>query len=180
MKLYNGCNILVTTAPCLKELLTKSANAIKSEKLKCIAFENLDCIMKKHADICNDIIKELCVKKGDVRQIIVTSRTWKPFLGKFMNEKVMAADSVLIIGNYLEAALWGGVSLEFILSKAEEKLANLTSKQFFTWNFCLLSTAINNYCFQNKSRRYRFDPKELWSFVTSLKRPKLWQSIFKE
>lgn len=131
MKLYNGCNILVTTAPCLKELLTKSANAIKSEKLKCIAFENLDCIMKKHADICNDIIKELCVKKGDVRQIIVTSRTWKPFLGKFMNEKVMAADSVLIIGNYLEAALWGGVSLEFILSKAEDKLANLTSKQLF-------------------------------------------------
>lgn len=131
MKLINGCNILVTTAPCLKELLTKSANLIKSDKLKCIAFENMDCIMKKHEETCNDIVKELCLRKsykGGMRQMIVTSRTWKPYLGKFLNEKFIGAESVLIIGNYLEAALWGGVSLEFVLCKSEVKLENFTSK----------------------------------------------------
>lgn len=123
---------MVTTAPCLKELISSqnSLNVIKSDKLRCIAFENIDCIMDKHADSCNEIIKEMCLRKsykGELRQFIVTSRTWKPFLEKFLNEKLIA-DSVLIIGNHLESALWAGVDIKLILCQKEQKLQQLTGK----------------------------------------------------
>lgn len=130
--MFNGCNILVTTAPCLKELISNqnSSHVFKSDKLRCIVFENIDCIMEKHPDSCNEIIKEMCLRKsykGDPRQFIVTSRTWKPFLDKFLNEKIIA-DSVLLIGNHLESALWAGVTLQLILCNTAHKLQNLKGK----------------------------------------------------
>lgn len=84
--------------------------------------------MEKHTDACNEIIKEMCLRKsykGEPRQFIVTSRTWKPFLKSFLNEKTIA-DSTLIIGNYLEAALWAGCSLQLILCNTKAKLNHLT------------------------------------------------------
>lgn len=131
MKLYNGCNILVTTAPCLKELLTKYSNGIKTDRLECVAFENIDCIMEKHREACSYIVKELCSRKcnkGVHRQIIVTSRTWQPFLYQFLKENLIA-DSVLLIGNYLEAAFYGRVAFEFIPTEA--KLTALAGKRFY-------------------------------------------------
>lgn len=86
--------------------------------------------MEKHAKACNDIIKELCVRKaynGEAKQIIVTSRTWQPFLATFLNESIIA-DSVLLIGNHLEAAIWGGVSLQLVLCDANVKLKTLTGE----------------------------------------------------
>lgn len=123
---------MVTTAPCLKELISNqnSSHVFKSDKLRCIVFENIDCIMEKHPDACNEIIKEMCLRKsykGDPRQFIVTSRTWKPFLDKFLNEKIIA-DSVLLIGNHLESALWAGVTLQLILCNTAHKLQNLKGK----------------------------------------------------
>ncbi|XP_055304540.1 putative ATP-dependent RNA helicase TDRD12 isoform X2 [Sitodiplosis mosellana] len=128
VKLYNGCNILVATAPCLVDLITKSEHIFKSDRLKCIAFENLDCIMEKQPDIVNFIVKNLCSRKsykGGMRQFIVTSRTWQSTLLKFMNERDVA-DSVLVIGNYLEAAFCAGVLMHFRLCKNEVKLDILT------------------------------------------------------
>lgn len=129
MKLYNGCNILVTTAPCLKELISNQKTLdVISSKLRCITFENIDCIMEKHPDSCNDIIKKMCLRvsyKGELRQFIVTSRTWNPLLDKFLNEKFIA-DSTLIIGNHLESAIWAGVTVQLILCKTAQKLHNLT------------------------------------------------------
>lgn len=134
MSLYNGCNILVTTAPCLEELLTKNSNAIKTNRLECIAFENIDSIMEKHRKTCVYIMKELCSRKfnkGQNRQIIVTSRTWQPFLNNFLNEKYIS-DSVLLIGNYLEAAFYGHVAFEFV--PTETKLQGLAGKKRnFRW-----------------------------------------------
>lgn len=137
VKLTNGCNILVITAPSLKELIAnpKSTDLIQSEKLRCIAFENIDCIMEKHADACSEIIKAMCFRKsykGEQRQIIVTSRTWRPFLHKFLSEKINP-DTALIIGNHLQSAFWAGVSLQLILCNAAVKLQNLTGK----FNFLL-------------------------------------------
>lgn len=63
--------------------------------------------------------------KGELRQFIVTSRTWNPLLDKFLNEKFIA-DSTLIIGNHLESAIWAGVTVQLILCKTAQKLHNLT------------------------------------------------------
>lgn len=133
IKMYNGCNILVTTAPCLKELISNQMNLF-SGKLRCIAFENIDCIMERHPDACNEIIKKMCLRvayKGEPRQFIVTSRTWKPFLDKFLKERIIA-DSVLIIGNHLESAFWARVTLQLVLCRKEDKLKNLMGKKIFT------------------------------------------------
>lgn len=130
MKLYNGCNILVTTARALNKLIAESSDAIQGEKLRCIVFENIDCIMEKHADACNEIIKEMCYRKsykGQQRQFIVTARTWRPFLHKFLNEKIIS-DAALIIGNHLQSMFWAGLSLQLILCAATVKLQNLTGK----------------------------------------------------
>lgn len=84
--------------------------------------------MEKHPESCNEIIKKMCLRasyKGDLRQFIVTSRTWNPFLSKFLNEKIIA-DSTLIIGNHLESAFWAGVTLQLVLCQTAHKLQNLT------------------------------------------------------
>lgn len=86
--------------------------------------------MEKHKAEIDYIVSELCLRikyKADQRQIIVTSRTWHNSLLKFMNEK-MIADSVLLIGNYLEAAIFAGVTLNFNLCQSEVKCANLAGK----------------------------------------------------
>lgn len=119
---------MVTTPPCLKKLITKSADVIKNGKLKCVAFENIDCMKEKHLDTLDFIIDELCLRKSykpnEVRQFIVTSRTWDKYINKFMNEKLIA-DSVLLIGNYLEAAFWGRVIIQITLSPKDEKKQKL-------------------------------------------------------
>lgn len=131
VKLFNGCNILVTTAPCLQELISNQKTLdIISAKLRCITFENIDCIFEKHPEPCNEIIKKMCLRKsykGEQRQFIVTSRTWKPFLDKFLNENIIA-DSTMIVENHLESAFWAGVSLQLVLCKTEHKLQNVTGK----------------------------------------------------
>lgn len=128
---------MVTTAPFLADLLKTTGYAIKNSKLKCIAFENIDVNMAKHEEMCNYIIKELCLRKsykGDERQFIVTSRTWQRCLFKFLNEDVISG-SVLIIGNYLEAAFYAGVALNFTLCQSEVKLNILTGKYKITLYF---------------------------------------------
>lgn len=133
IKLYNGCNILVVTAPCLKDLIENMPPHVSEKmfgRLKTIAFENLDCIMEKQPDAINYIFKNLCSRKsykGDLRQFIVTSRTWQSTFTKFLNEKDIT-DSVLIIGNHLEAAFCNGVLLHFRLCKNEVKLDILTGE----------------------------------------------------
>lgn len=125
MNLYNGCNILVVTVPCLVDLLRKQSQLIKTNRFECIAFENIDCIMEKHLDACKYIIKELCSSKSfsnQKRQIIVTSRTWQPFLNQFLNETI-TVESVLLIGNHLEAAFYRNVSFE--LKFTDNKLQDL-------------------------------------------------------
>lgn len=135
---------MVTTAPCLKELLTKSSYVIKSEKLRYIAFENIDCIIEKHPEACNYILKELCIRKPNslpLKQFLVTSRTWNPVLNTFLNPK-NTRDPALIIGNYLESAYCAGVSLNFILCNSEVKLENLTGtyRFLFWWSWiCLIA-----------------------------------------
>lgn len=125
---------MVTTAPCLKELISNQKTLdVISNKLRCITFENIDGIMEKHPESCNEIIKKMCLRasyKGDIRQFIVTSRTWNSFLSKFLNEKIIA-DSILIIGNHLESAFWAGVTLQLVLCQTAHKLQNLTGKSIY-------------------------------------------------
>lgn len=112
------------------EMMQRTPRVVQNAKLKCVAFENLDCIMEKHADICNNIIKELCIRKKnkEMRQTIVTSRTWIKELKQFMNAKM--TDAVLLIGNPVEAAIYAG-TLEFVLCRSVEKLQQLTGM----WQF---------------------------------------------
>lgn len=90
--------------------------------------------MEKHADTCNYIIKKLCWRKsyqGELRQIIVTARTWRrEILQDFLNEKIIGAESVLVIGNHLEAAFWAGVVFEFVTCTTDLKLGRLLGKHF--------------------------------------------------
>lgn len=88
--------------------------------------------MEKYKIEIDLIVNELCLSKsykGDPRQIIVTSRTWRSSLLKFLNEKFIA-DSVLLIGNYLEAAIFAGVTLNFNLCQSEVKCEQLTGDFF--------------------------------------------------
>lgn len=114
------------------DLISKTPHLLKSNRLKCIVFENFDCLMAKQPEPLNFIVKNLCSRKsykGEARQFIVTSRTWTPNLVKFLNEKEVV-DSVLVIGNHLEAAFCAGVLLHFRLCKSEVKLNELTGNFF--------------------------------------------------
>lgn len=92
--------------------------------------------MEKHPETVKEIVKELCSRKsykGDMRQFIVSSRTWQSTLLKFMNERDVA-DSVLVIGNYLEAAFCAGVAMHFRLFKQEVKMDMLMGEIFLCFS----------------------------------------------
>lgn len=112
----------MATVPCLIELIKNTKHAIQNDKLKYIAFENIDVLLGKHTESCVDIYKELCIPKNGkpYRQVIVTSRTWTNDLQQFLKKN----DAVLIIGNHIEAALYASV-FEFHLCFNEDKLKQL-------------------------------------------------------
>lgn len=108
---------MIVTPPALHKLMKDCTFLLNNTKLKFVAFENIDCIYAKHEDICKEIIQKVCSIKMNPIQMIITSCTWQPFLRRLIDD-----EKVLIIGNFLEAAMYARVNISLEFRESDKKL----------------------------------------------------------
>lgn len=105
----NGCSILITSVPCLQRLMDNEF-MINNDKLKYIAIENIDVLLEKYSSNLPKMLSKLAFDKSkNPRQLMVTSRIWKPQFKELIDK----CDAVLMIGNFFEAAAYLKIKVEF-------------------------------------------------------------------
>lgn len=96
-----------------------------------MAFENIDLILAKHGDIGKQIVNGLCLYKsysGSNRKFIVTAREYNDILRKFLN-KNQVGESMLVIGDHMEAAIYARTIIQIKFATQESKLDKLVGKK---------------------------------------------------
>lgn len=146
-QLLNGCEILVTTVPCLYRLMVNLShmNLFSRERIVSFVIDNIDTVYEQFGrEIC-EIHKSLCHATSNVQvspkffemtksinktlslflKLIITSRTWLKRLETFYTE----SDRVtLCIGSYIEAAVYGKTEMTIELLGQEFKADKLICK----------------------------------------------------
>lgn len=100
------------------------------QKIMAFVFDNVDVIANQHGTECiSNIFKKFCSRSashgGEATKVIVTSRTWHPLLKKMV---VRLNNPVLMIGNFMEAALYGNLRICLEIKREEEKMKALKGK----------------------------------------------------
>uniref|UniRef100_A0A1I8NZG2 RNA helicase n=1 Tax=Stomoxys calcitrans TaxID=35570 RepID=A0A1I8NZG2_STOCA len=127
VQLLNGCGILVVTPSSLLRLLKDNNNnepLFDSERLKHIVIDDMDIMLSRsHEDFetAARIVFKLS-KKSKFNtlqpQLIVTSRDWDGVMIRLMRK---SNQPLLLIGDFLEAAVYGRATLSVKLKSSVEK-----------------------------------------------------------
>lgn len=126
VQLLNGCGILVTTPSSLLRLLKDNINEplFDGERLQHIIIDDMDIMLSRsHEDFesAARIIFKLSKKskfKTLLPQLIVTSRDWDGVMIRLMRK---SNQPLLLIGDFLEAAVYGRATLSVKLKSSREK-----------------------------------------------------------
>lgn len=128
-KLLNGCNIFVTTVPCLAGIMKKYPYIFDKERIEHFVIEDIDLILSRHKDLCIEIIKTFCNFSKEMNtQIVVTSRTWHEILRQFITN---IPNILLLIGNYVEASRYAKSKISLDICGGDEKFKELRRKHGF-------------------------------------------------
>lgn len=120
--LLNGVGILIVTPPCLKRLDENRVKLFDKNRLKIIAVDNFDIGIKRHGNLIHELVDRF-YKRGmgeeNPTQLIITSNQWENDLIKYCS---YGKDLELIIGNYVETALYGGTKLRILMMEKQNKM----------------------------------------------------------
>ncbi|XP_058976199.1 putative ATP-dependent RNA helicase TDRD12 [Musca domestica] len=126
VQLLNGCGILIATPSSLLRLLRDNSNEplFDSERLEHIVIDDMDIMLSRsHEDFESAvrIVFKLCRKskyKTLRPQLIVTSRDWDGVMIRLIRK---SNQPLLLIGDFLEAAVYGRAGLSVKLKSSQEK-----------------------------------------------------------
>lgn len=126
VQLLNGCGVLITTPSSLLRLLKDNEREplFDWERLQHIAIDDMDLMLSRsHEDFESAVrIVFKMTKKSKYKtlepQLIVTSRDWDGIMIRLMCK---ANQPLLLIGDFLEAAVYGRATLSVKLKSREEK-----------------------------------------------------------
>ncbi|XP_061388957.1 uncharacterized protein LOC133324087 [Musca vetustissima] len=126
VQLLNGCGILITTPSSLLRLLRDNANEplFDSERLQHIVIDDMDIMLSRsHEDFESAVrIVFKLSKKSKIKtlqpQLIVTSRDWDGVMIRLIRK---SNQPLLLIGDFLEAAVYGRAALSVKLKSSQEK-----------------------------------------------------------
>uniref|UniRef100_A0A1A9WKS7 Probable ATP-dependent RNA helicase spindle-E n=1 Tax=Glossina brevipalpis TaxID=37001 RepID=A0A1A9WKS7_9MUSC len=125
IKLLNSCGVLIATPSSLLRLLNDNENDLfDAERLKRIVIDDMDLILSRASEDFEIALKTLFTmcKKTEAKtlaiQVIVTSRSWNDWFIKILR---LLNHPLLLIGDFLEAAVYGKVELSIILRSKLEK-----------------------------------------------------------
>lgn len=124
--LLNGCGILVATPSNVLRLLQENENEplFDAERLQHIVIDDMDIMMSRSRQ---DFENACCIlfrmaKKSKVKklipQLIVTSRDWDGLMVKLIRK---SNQPLLLMGDFLEAAVYGHATLSVKLKSSTEK-----------------------------------------------------------
>lgn len=89
------------------------ADVFSAQMLSFFVFDNVDMIISRYGEEqLVTIFRKFCKRRedsDDMTQVVVTARTWHPAL-KRMRERMR--EPLLLIGNFLEAALYGNMHIQ--------------------------------------------------------------------
>ncbi|XP_012284583.1 putative ATP-dependent RNA helicase TDRD12 isoform X2 [Orussus abietinus] len=136
-KMYNGCQILISTPPFLTRFMNKYKKILNIDGLTHLIldgadmmfdkyFQSLAELFSKHRVICNRDRQDLSTP---LLQIITVAREWTPFVKKFVMTSM--DNPYVCIRSYMEAAVYGCVraTLHCMVSQGKnEKTLELLQK----------------------------------------------------
>lgn len=127
VQLLNGCDVLIATASSLDRILklNTTENLINGARLKRIVIDNMNEMLARcHTEFysaLNTLIK-ICGKvHGGQRitpQLIITSKDWD---GAFKHLMAVATNPLLVMGDFVEAAVYGQTSISIKLCSKHSK-----------------------------------------------------------
>lgn len=126
IQLLNGCGILVVTPSSLLRLLQENLNEplFDAERLQHIVIDDMDIMLSRSREDFENawrILYKLTIKtkfKKLSPQLIVTSRDWDGPMVKLIRK---CSQPLLLIGDFLEAAVYGQATLSVKLKSSGEK-----------------------------------------------------------
>ena len=72
--MFNGCHVLVTTAPSLVELINKQSQLFDKKRIKHFVFDNIDLTIERYPNECELIRKRFCMQpKEDCKEYMQVS-----------------------------------------------------------------------------------------------------------
>lgn len=128
VQLLNGCDVLIVTVSSLKRILiaNKDENLINHDRLDRVIIDNMDEMLERYYDdfvVVVNALKNICWNRKKQDQIlkpqfIVTSKTWHDCL---MHLIKVTLNPLLVIGDFLEAAVYGKTTLSIKLCAKVDK-----------------------------------------------------------
>lgn len=124
-ELLSGCNVFVTTMTCLLGLLEYNEKILTNKHIAFV-FDNIDMLDNQYGvEKLQLIFKTFCTSnQKNTKQVIITSRTWYSNIRQIIPHIKNVA---LIIGNFLEAAIYGNLKTKLIL-RNENKADSIIGK----------------------------------------------------
>uniref|UniRef100_A0A182K322 RNA helicase n=1 Tax=Anopheles christyi TaxID=43041 RepID=A0A182K322_9DIPT len=113
--LFNGCAILVTTAPGYRRLYERAPEALVRKRIQMVVIDNLEEILPYFGQELQLLCKN-CDKEG--LQMIVTAGYWVPMLAKFLQRY---RNMIICIGAFLEAAVYAKAHFCILSFVGEER-----------------------------------------------------------
>uniref|UniRef100_A0A1A9VZT0 RNA helicase n=1 Tax=Glossina brevipalpis TaxID=37001 RepID=A0A1A9VZT0_9MUSC len=124
-KLLDNCGILITTPSSLLRLLNDNENVLfDAERLNRIVIDDIDLMLSSASDDFEMALKALfrvCKKTKRntlAAQLVVTSNIWNNLFEKLLR---LSNEPLMLIGDCLEAAVYGRAELSIILPSKLEK-----------------------------------------------------------
>ncbi|XP_017480966.1 PREDICTED: putative ATP-dependent RNA helicase TDRD12 isoform X2 [Rhagoletis zephyria] len=135
IQLLNSCGILIATPASLLRLLQDNENEslIDIERLKHFVIDDLDLMLSRSQDDIETVLKTFFImskRSGNkdtaqanlAWQLVVTSRDWDSLLVALMRK---SNQPLLLIGDFLEAAVYGRVMISIKLCPSERKIGTI-------------------------------------------------------
>ncbi|XP_067639600.1 putative ATP-dependent RNA helicase TDRD12 isoform X2 [Eurosta solidaginis] len=133
VQLLNSCGILVATPGSLLRILqdNEKESLIDIERLKHLVIDDLDLMLSRAQDDVEMVLKTFFklskLSKNSIPallpwQLVVTTRDWDSLLVALMRK---SNEPLLLIGDFLEAAVYGRVMISIKLCPSERKIATI-------------------------------------------------------
>ncbi|XP_034230571.1 putative ATP-dependent RNA helicase TDRD12 [Thrips palmi] len=127
-KLINGCEIFITTPPCLLRIMNKHGYALTFRRLQHLILDEADIMMtrflKEIKEIQAKVVAEQTIRpKDEPIQIVVSSEKWEPHLLSFSEH--LRGNPLLCINDCFEACVYGKPDVIFHLTQSGKKLSKL-------------------------------------------------------
>ena len=129
VELLNGCDLLITTPPCFSRLAEGEAIRMFSKhRVKHLVFDGLDSMHEIFEKEIKIIIKTCTYGEKHTElnpEIIITSTSWIDYIRNYLK---LSPDPIVVIGSYVEAAVYAKCRFTVLKNSHQGKLERLKAR----------------------------------------------------